>query len=207
MTFTPSDIADLSTSLSRWETAEYIFAGLVAVACFGEYVASFTNWFTGGIEERKKGLEKGATLLLVAALALELVCLVRTNQLSGVVIGSINEEAGEADAKAKAAITDSSTALSQASNALTLARDARKEADSFEKDIVSAKNKAAAVEERLADRGFTTEQQTKLAAALSKLTQFPITFNSVIGNNEAERYARKNTSSLFQVARNDKLRT
>src|SRR2546428_470328 len=43
--------------------------------------ADFTNWFTGGIEERKELLAKGSTLLLVGSLALELICLVRTNQL------------------------------------------------------------------------------------------------------------------------------
>jgi len=187
------DISSLSNSLSRWETAEYVYAGLVALACAGEYVADFTTWFTAGREERRKQLAKISTLVLIASLALELVCLVKTNSLSGLLIGSLSERAERADQKARTAITDSSTALSQArdaqaragaaqdslgraqdeankaqdeankaqdeankaqsaaTSALTLARGAREEADSFERDIVSAKKQAADAESHLAE--------------------------------------------------------
>ena len=51
MTLMASDVLSLAKSLSRWEYAEYVFAGLVTIACAGEYVADFTDWFTGGAEE------------------------------------------------------------------------------------------------------------------------------------------------------------
>jgi hypothetical protein len=57
-------------------------------------------------------------------------------------------EAETASAKAK---KDSAAAVSSASNALTIASGARKEADTFEKDIVSAKQLAADAESHLAD--------------------------------------------------------
>jgi hypothetical protein len=96
MTLTPSGIESLATALSRWEIAEYIFAGLVTVACFGEFVGEFTNWFTDGVEEAKDSIRKISTLALVAALSLELVCLVKTNDLSGRLIGSLGEKAEKA---------------------------------------------------------------------------------------------------------------
>lgn len=104
MTVTPSDLASLTKSLSRWELAEYICAGLVTIACFGEYVAEFTEWFTGGLKQRKERLAKRSTLLLVGALSLELICLVKTNQLSGLLIGSLSEKAGKAASDAALAI-------------------------------------------------------------------------------------------------------
>src|SRR5271168_523847 len=96
MTLTPSAHTSLTNTLSRWESAEYICAGVVAIACIGVYLAHFTNWFAGGIEERKERLAKGSTLLLVAALSFEFICLVRTNILSGNVIGSLSDQAEEA---------------------------------------------------------------------------------------------------------------
>jgi len=116
---TALDTASLADSLVCWERAEYVFASLVAFACAGEYIASFTNWFTDGIEERKKRLERRSTLLLIAALAFELVCLVRTNSLSGQLIGSLRDVAVAADTKAQSAIEKSSTAENKASEAIT----------------------------------------------------------------------------------------
>lgn len=172
MAFMVSDVSSLSKALSRWELAEYISCGLVAIACAGEYVADFTNWLTGGIKESKERLAKASTLLLISALALELLCLVRTNTLSSALIGSLDQVAGEADARAKTALGNSTTALTQsgvaenssgraldesnkarasASNALGLASGARQEADSFEKDIASAKTQATEAESHLAE--------------------------------------------------------
>src|ERR1700688_2764972 len=98
-----SDASSLAQSLSRWELAEYISCAFVALACAGEGVAEFTNWLTNGIEDRKKKLAKLSTLVLIASLAAELVCLVRTNTLSGQLIGSISEKAVIADTKAQSA--------------------------------------------------------------------------------------------------------
>lgn len=188
MISTSLDVASLTRELWWWEHAEFVFAGLVAVACAGEYVAEFNKrpW----VEKRKDSIAKRSTLALVVALVLELICLVRTNQLSGNVMGSLGDKAEEAGTKARVAMTDSSTALSQAkdalakagaaqdslgkaedeankaqavaSNALSLARSARQEADSFEKDIVSAKEQAARAEEHLAEalqRASSAEKQ------------------------------------------------
>ena len=177
MIFTASDVSSVSQSLHHWEIAEYVFEGVVIVACAGELVADLGRKCLRKIHRDR--IERCSTFLLVAALSLELTCLVKTNELSGNAIGSLGEKAEEADGKAKTAIADSSAALSQAkdaltkagkaaeslgnaedkanqaqaasSNSLTLARGARQEADSFAKDIVSAKEQAAKAESHLAE--------------------------------------------------------
>jgi hypothetical protein len=63
MSLTASDVASLTSSLLIWEASEYVFAGLVTLACAGEFTAEFTDWFTGGVEGKKKRLEKRSTLL------------------------------------------------------------------------------------------------------------------------------------------------
>lgn len=182
-----SDASPLAKALTHWEWAEYISSGLVALGCIGEYVADFTNWLTDGDKERKERLAKRSTLLLIAALSVELICLVRTNTLSGMLIGSLSEEATAADTKAKTALSDSTTALQQsstaeassrqaiadsskatkfASGASTLAVGARREADSFEKDIVSAKTQAAEAESHLAE---ALKQAADATAELNRL--------------------------------------
>jgi hypothetical protein len=113
MIFTASDVGSVAHELWWWEHAEYVFAALVAIACFGEYIADFNkrNW----IVAHKDDIAKRSTLLLIAALALELVCLVQTNSLSGQLIGSLDEKAVHADSLAQSAITKSETALSKSS--------------------------------------------------------------------------------------------
>src|SRR5437879_4611550 len=117
MSFTPPDAESLSRSLSYWELAEYCCAGFVTLACIGEFAADFTDWFTNGVKERKERLARGSTLLLIAALALELVCLVKTNSLSGQLVGSLSEKAGEADNRARTALANSTSALTHANTA------------------------------------------------------------------------------------------
>lgn len=187
MSLTPSEVASLTSALSWWERAEYICAALVTLGCLGEYIAEFTDWFTGGTKQHKERLAKRSTLLLIGALALELVCLVRTNQISGSVIGALGERAmmalqdsntaiaqsGNAAAAAKTAEEASTRAVGKsdkaeksASGAMTLAGGARREADSFERDIVSAKEQAANAESHL------TEALRRAADAQSELARF-----------------------------------
>jgi hypothetical protein len=192
MMFVASDVSSLAGSLSRWEWGEYISEAFVIIACAGELVADLgRKCLTRANRDR---IERLSTILLVVALSASLICLVRTNELSGNVIGSLGKKADLADTKAKTAIADSSTALSQAkdalgeaekaagslgkaedeastaqtaaSNALALARGARQEADSFEKDIAAAKEAAAKAEAKLADRTLTDEQVRSIGGKL-----------------------------------------
>jgi hypothetical protein len=167
--------SDLGSSLRHWEIAEYVAEGFVILACAGELVALIRR-----IPRRcREQIETWSTVVLVIALGIGLKCLMKTNELSGMEIGSLGEAAEQADEKARQAFADSNTALSHskdalgkaslaqdslgkaeseaegaqtaASNALTLATAARREADSFEQDIKSAKEQSASAESHLAD--------------------------------------------------------
>jgi hypothetical protein len=139
--------------------------------------------------KRKTLLEKTGLCFFAVAVLAEIAAYPygqRNDELSANMIGSLSAEAAQADAKAKTALTDSGTAITKAGdadskaetasdvagNAQTLARGARTEADSFEKDIVSAKAQAAKAENDLADalqRAANAEReiaQIKLPRAL-----------------------------------------
>jgi hypothetical protein len=170
MIFTASDVASVSKSLGRWEIAEYIFEGLVIVACAGELIADLGRKYLTGA--RRDRIERWSTILLVAALSMELICLVQTNKLSGSVIGSLGDKAAEADRQAGTAIADSATALAKgneatttagrsvdksneagtaASGAQTLARNARKEVERLQTDLDKATAEAVALQKKLDD--------------------------------------------------------
>jgi hypothetical protein len=226
MIFTGSDVESWSKSLSVWEWGEYISEALVIIGCTGELLADLDRpWLT---EKWKKHLQRRSTILLVAALSASLMCLIRTNELSGNVIGSLGQKAEEADGKAKEAITDASTALSQAKdaiakaeraesslgkaeqeanqaqtaslNALGLARGARREADSFERDITSAKEAAAKAESKLADRTLTDEQIRSIATKLSVFSGQEYTVTAYWDSKESLGIANRIHSAL-QLAR------
>lgn len=219
MTLALFALTSLTNALSRWESAEYIGAGLVTVACIGEYAAHFTSWFTGGIRERQDRLAKRSTLLLATALSFELICLVRTNLLSRQLIGSLNDQSVEAGNKAGHAVEDSRAAITQselartaaelavaesgraqvsASNALALARGARQEADSFAQDIVSAKKQTAEAELALStikgDRVVSPSARTKLEGELARFKGMKFDL-SVARDSESRRFM----SSLREI--------
>jgi len=216
-------MASYISPLTAWEWGEYISEGFVIVACAGELVADFGKKRL--TEAHRNHVQRFSTVLLVAALSAALICLVRTNELSGNVIGSLGSKAEEADREARTAISDSSTALSQAkdalteagkaadslgkaedkankaqtasSNALTLASRARQEADSFEKDITSAKEAAAKAEAKLADRTLSDEQVRSIAAKLRVFAGQPYTVTAYWDSKESLGIANRIYSALL----------
>ena len=107
--------------------------------------------------------------------------------------------ATNADSKAKAAASlldiarKDSDAAKQASNkAQTIAHDARQEADSFEKDIVTAKERAAAAESHLAE---AEKQAANATAELNRLRSPRTITNAAQLVSELRRF--KNTNYKF----------
>ncbi len=173
MTLTASEVSSLADTLTKWEYAEYFFTALVALACFGEYVATFTHWFTGGDTERKERLEQLSTLILIGALAFELMCLVKTNSLSGRLIGSLADRSEVAASKADKAVVDSNTAgrasenaLRDATSAIGVAREAQGEVGLLKRDLASAKKQAKELADLLALRSINGAQQADLGKKL-----------------------------------------
>jgi hypothetical protein len=167
---TPSEVASIARWLSFWEAAEYISETLVALGCFGEYVAEYTNWLK--TDERKHTLGRRSLIVLILGISVGLLSLIKTNALSGEVIGSLGDQSQAAGDKAVKASIDADAAIGKvkaaseeadaaklesgkakesASAAESLARGARQEADSFEKRIVSATDTAIKAESHLAE--------------------------------------------------------
>jgi hypothetical protein len=175
MIFTAPDVSSLAVSLEDWEWAEYASCALVALACTGEYIAEFTDCWTGGIKELKDRLARRSTLLLISALALELVCLVKTNSISGLLIVSLSEKAGAAETKAQSAIEKSSLAENKASEVGTSADEAQHKADTVAKQadtltvrMEAASRKLGALEQDIRAQGPRWSLLAKVAPELTK---------------------------------------
>lgn len=84
-----ASLSAINSSLLFWEGVEYTFAALVVVACLGEYVGEFTKWAKRN-DDKAHLLRKCSTLLLVIALALEVLGMVRTNQISNIEIAELD---------------------------------------------------------------------------------------------------------------------
>jgi hypothetical protein len=120
--------SEVASSLFHWEIAEYIAEGFVILGCAGELVALIRR-----IPRRcREQIETCSTVVLVLALMVGLKCLIKTNALSEMEIGSLGEAAEQADKKARQAIADSNTALSQSKDALTKSGEAKNAADHAE---------------------------------------------------------------------------
>src|SRR5271170_3745728 len=95
-------ISSLDAALARWEYGEYASAAVVIIGVIGEFLADFSNVFrVRDISDRRDKLGKLSTLVLLVGLAMELLCLVNTNALSGRIIASLSDEAAQAVAAAK----------------------------------------------------------------------------------------------------------
>jgi hypothetical protein len=90
-----SEIAALSEALDSWELVGYIAVSAVILGCAGEAIHEFTAWFRGCQWWAAKG-GRASALLLVAALAVELVAQVNVNIRSGQIIAILNRETAEA---------------------------------------------------------------------------------------------------------------
>jgi hypothetical protein len=186
-----SDGWSVATSLRVWEFCEYLFDVLVILGCVGEFIAEHTNLRT---EEWRNSIGRQSLLLLTLGIGLGLFSLIKTNALSGQAIDSLGDKAQKATEKANQAATSADTANEKsvqaataasgalekstsaeksASAAVTVAGGARREAHSFEKDIVTAKTQAADAESHLADAlqkaAAATAELQRVTAELTRL--------------------------------------
>lgn len=194
MIFTTSDASSLARSLSCREYAEYASCALVALACFGEYVADFTNWFTAGIKERKERLAKRSTLLLISALALELICLVKTNTISGLLIGSLSDKAGTADTKAQSALEAAGGAKEKADAVEKKADDLLKKYEAAERELITLKAKSL-------PRRLSSEEIGLLRTRIAAFPANSISLACVNGGKEAFDFEQDFVNALDPIRR------
>jgi hypothetical protein len=89
-------IAALSSKLGWWDWVAYISTGLVFVGVAGESIAELTRWISRYSEEWNDWIKKASALLLIVGLAAELISLVRTSELTGRLVATLNQEAVDA---------------------------------------------------------------------------------------------------------------
>src|SRR5664280_2030999 len=182
MMLTSSDASSLVRELWWWEHAEYVFGALVAAACAGEYIADFNKrpW----VKAHKDRIAKISTLVLVAALVFELICITRANGKSDEVISKLRDEAEAADNLAQSAVQNSNTALGTSATALSQAKDAvtksGKAADSLGKAEAEA-NKAQSASSIAQQKAGQVATQ---ADALSLTAVFLLCGSSVGGSTQ-----------------------
>ena len=147
MMFTSSDASSLVRELWWWEHAEYVFGALVAAACAGEYIADFNKrpW----VKAHKDRIAKISTLVLVAALVFELICITRANGKSDEVIGKLRDEAEAADKLAQSAVQNSNAALGTSATALTKSANAITDSSTALSQAKDALNKTGLAEAQL----------------------------------------------------------
>jgi hypothetical protein len=95
---TDSALASLKGALNRWELFEYASTAVLGLGCIGEFLAEFT--VVPRDETGKHKLARLSLIVLILGIAGELLGTVRTNQLSGQLIASIEERAGNAEQRA-----------------------------------------------------------------------------------------------------------
>jgi hypothetical protein len=220
-----------------WETLLLPFSALVVIgvglevwALLWDHGEAMADWRRGIVlpperpSTRKLWLGIVATLLVVIGVAGELATSGRIASINGQLrtknsnlrsasdqlLALITQEAGEAATSAHSAIGDSQAAQAAASDAQLKATNARREADSFEQDIVSAKIQAtqaendlaaslqrtARLEQQLSWRTVTPEQRSKLLTLLASSTRLlmplsglKINITYLNSDAEAQEYA------------------
>jgi hypothetical protein len=89
-----ADIATAMSTASFWESVEYWSLGAVTLGVMGEYSADFTRLKKS--EYWKHRVEKWSTLLVIVALAVELLATVKTNSINNLTIADLGKKAQEA---------------------------------------------------------------------------------------------------------------
>jgi hypothetical protein len=149
-------IASWVSSLDLWEYFEYSATAIVFVAAAGECCAEFTKWpQRRGIKER---LAKLSTLVLVIALAGELLGVVRTSQLSGQLIASLEKQASEAAKETESLRKDTMGFSVQLSITKKDAADANERAKKYEAGIAESNARAKGAEAQVASANATAQE-------------------------------------------------
>jgi hypothetical protein len=155
MTVGPKMVESVSSldTLTRWEYGEYASAAVVILGVVGEFLADFSNvWRVRDVPDRRDKLRKLSTLVLIAGLAAELVCLVSTNVVSGHIIASLGRQAAEAIATAKRFEAQIASASSASTEAVA-------EVKAAEARIAEARRAASEADARAAEAGRMAEAE------------------------------------------------
>lgn len=206
-------IGALEASLELWEALEYVSVVLVILGCAGEYIAEFTSLLP---KEALHRLGKRSTILLILALAAELVCLVRSNGLSGQIIASLTESAVKATESAKgfesqiaasnARVKTAEAAIAEAQRGTEIARseaeEARSMTESERKERLTLEKEVLSMRLKIRDRRLTAEQQKRFASKLEPFRNIPLGIELYNSDDEVRVLAEDIHSALPLIVDN-----
>jgi hypothetical protein len=172
MLLTSADVASLDSLLSWWEKAEYAAEAFVILGCVGEFIAEFTKI---GTQESRHQLSKLSLLVLIAALAIELGALVRTNRLSGQEITLLNS-----------ITADAQTQISSA----------RERTAQLEKEAETERLERTRLETLVAPRRLTLEQQKAIAKSCYRFSGHTVIVSSYALDTESRILGEQICSAL-----------
>src|SRR5438309_1147337 len=145
-----SEIAELESLLNFWDWFSYLALALVFIGVVGESIADLTNLIKS--PRWKSKTEKISALLLITGLAGELVSSSKLSELNGRIVAILNKQAAEAQ---KAA----GEANERAGSAEQRAAEANEKAE--QEKLARVK-----IEQKVAPRRLTKEQQERIARKL-----------------------------------------
>ena len=127
-------ISALISPLWGWELAGYAAVAAVAIGVAGESIHEFTDWFNASQWWRANG-GKASALLLIAALAAELIIQVKTNSISGQIIAFLSDQAASTRERAANLEKQAADIQARAAKAETEAANLMKENVELERTI------------------------------------------------------------------------
>jgi len=191
------DLNALTIALSSWEIAGYASLIAVAVGCAGEATHEFTSWFKRKSWWKANG-GKASALLLIAALASELIIQIKTNSLSGQIIALLNDKAAFATEQA-------ATLGVTVDNLGNVVRRKTQDADTaiaaLNAATARADEKISAVQQQQAQRHLKDSEKQALIA-LSPFGGQKVEVFCHAGDDEARVY-RDDFVSVFEAAKWD----
>lgn len=120
----------------------------------------------------------------------------RNDRLSAEMIGSLSEKAGQAEIKARKAITDSATALSQVDAVTRRAKELDRQLSVAQNRLDAVMAKADQLEERIKWRSLTPSQQKEIAEQLQADGKWDVDILAYGDLSEIRRIADQIRSSL-----------
>ena len=172
------------TSASFWESIEYCAMVGVTIGVIGEYIAEFTKVSKSDLW--KPRVNKGATLLLILALSVELAATVRANGINNRTIADLQNQAEQATKLAgQLGVSVGSLAdfVKQKSGKIDAA------ISSLNAATESAQSRVSALASHVAGRRLSPKQIRDLIAALAPYNGQNIEVSCILGDPESQLFA------------------
>ncbi len=190
------DLNSLMSSVSRWEIAGYISVAAVSIGVIGEFIHDFVPSFKRRSPWWNAWGGKTSGLILIAALAAELITQVKANSMSGQIIAFLSDRtATTLDRAATLGVTVDT--LSQLVARKT--EEADKAIASLNAATAKADETISAIQKQQAQRRLREPERSALISALTPYAGQKIQMYCPIGDDEACTY-RDDFVPVFEAA-------